>query len=148
MPARSLSSSPVNLVKLAVGVPSLEEFESRVEARRRAGSGMQVWTRSFPKRADEVIGVGSLYWVVAGLVAARQPILAIEADSYADGSRCARIEVEPVLIRVAAIRMRPFQGWRYLEPTASPADLGGTGAAGLDALPPAVLRELRELCLV
>ena len=83
-------------MKLAVGVPSLEEFEDRIEARRRSGSGMQVWTRSFPKRADDVVGAGSLYWVVAGLLSARQPILTIEEDTYNDGSRCARIEVEPV----------------------------------------------------
>ena len=85
------------MMKLAVGVPSLEAFESRIEARRVSGTGMQVWTRSFPKRADDVIGTGSLFWVVAGLLSARQPIITIEEDTYDDGSRCARIELEPIL---------------------------------------------------
>lgn len=141
-------SSPVNLMKLAVGVPSLEAFEDRVTARRHAGAGMQVWTRSFPKRADDAVGSGSLYWVVAGLLSARQPIVAIEEDTYDDGSRCARIEVEPTLIRVAPLRMRPFQGWRYLEPTAAPADIKGVAADGIESLPAEILRELRALCLV
>lgn len=148
MPLRRTPSSPVNLMKLAVGVPSLDEFEARIEARRNAGTGMQIWTRSFPKRADDVIGSGSLYWVVAGLLSARQPILTIEEDTYADGSRCARIDVEPVLIRISPLRTRPFQGWRYLEPAAAPADLRQVDATGIEALPPEVLRDLRELCLV
>ena len=148
MPARALSHSPVNLMKLAVGVPSLEAFEERIEARRDAGVGMQVWTRSFPKRAGDVIGTGSLYWVVAGLLSARQTIITIEEDTYDDGSRCARIEVEPVLIRVSPVRIRPFQGWRYLEPAAAPADLSAAPVVMADQMPPALLRELRDLCLV
>ena len=135
-------------MKLAVGVPSLEEFEDRIEARRRSGSGMQVWTRSFPKRADDVVGAGSLYWVVAGLLSARQPILTIEEDTYNDGSRCARIEVEPVLIRISPLRMRPFQGWRYLQPEAAPADLPQVGSTGPMILPAELLRDLRALCLL
>ena len=140
--------SPVHLMKLAVGVPSLDEFESRIEMRRLSGNRMQVWTRSFPKRADEVVGTGSLFWVVAGLLSARQTIVAIEEDTYDDGSRCARIEVEPVLIRISPLRMRPFQGWRYLQPEAAPTDLDRGGMNAAATLPPALARDLRELCLL
>ncbi len=148
MKLRAGPSSPVHLIKLAVGVPSLEAFESRIDARRLAGAGMQVFTRSFPKRADDVIGTGSLYWVVAGVLSARQPVLTIEEDTYDDGSRCARIEVEPVLIRVSPVRMRAFQGWRYLQPAAAPGDVRERDATGLGALPAGMLNDLRELCLV
>lgn len=135
------------MMKLAVGVPSFEAFESRVELRRLAGAGMQVWTRSFPKRAGDVIGEGSLYWVIAGLLSARQTIITIEEDTYDDGSRCARIEVEPVLIRVSPVRTKPFQGWRYLQPAAAPPDVRMVEASGIEALPASVLRDLKELCL-
>ena len=108
---------------------------------------MTVWTRSRPKRADAVLAAGSLYWVVAGLVALRQRVLAIEEDTYADGTRCARFELDLEPVRVVPVRMRPFQGWRYLEPAKAPPDLR-MAAAGLDALPPEVLGKLRELCLV
>ncbi len=140
--------SLVHLQKLAVGVPNLEAFEARIEARRLAGRGMQVWTRSLPKRAADVVGAGSLYWVVAGMLSVRQRVLAIEADRYEDGSSCARIEVEPVLIRVSPRPLRPFQGWRYLEPIKAPPDLGAEEAGGLDALPPEIARHLRALCLL
>ncbi len=113
----------VHLTKLAVGVPSLDAFEARVQARREAGQGMQVWTRSLPKRAADVLRSGSLYWVVAGLLSARQRVLAIEEDRYDDGSRCCRIEVEPSLVRVSPLPVRPFQGWRYLLDTKAPPDL-------------------------
>ena len=148
MRLRAADPSPVHLQKLAVGVPTLEAFEARVQARREAGNGMQVWTRSLPKRAEEIVGDGSLFWVVAGMMAARQRVLAIEEDTYDDGSRCARIEVEPVLIRVSPRSMRPFQGWRYLDPVKAPADLVDAEAIGLDSLPPEVFRQLRELCLL
>jgi len=138
----------MHLIKLAVGVPSVEAFEARVAARREAGEGMTVWTRSLPKRAGQVLGGGSLYWVVTGSIAVRQRVLAIEEDSYDDGTRCARFELEPEFVRVAPTRMRPFQGWRYLDPAKAPPDLRMSTAAGLDALPPAVLGKLRELCLV
>ena len=90
----------VHLTKLAVGVPTLEEFEERIARRRERGEPMHVWTRSFPKRATEVVAAGSLYWVVAGSLAARQRVLAIEEDHYQDGSRCTRIDVETRLVRV------------------------------------------------
>jgi len=148
MRLRAADPAPVHLIKLAVGVPSVEAFEARVNARRESGNGMQVWTRSFPKRAVEVLEQGSLFWVVAGLVAVRQRVTAIEQDTYDDGSHCCRIEVEPELVRVTPIRMRPFQGWRYLDGAKAPPDLQAAMATGLDTLPPEVFRELRELCLV
>lgn len=148
MRLRAEPETDLHLIKLAVGVPNLDAFETRVAARRAAGDGMQVWTRSLPKRAADVLRAGSLFWVVTGLVAARQRVLAIEEDRFDDGSRCCRIDVEPVLIRVAPLPMRPFQGWRYLEAAKAPPDLTSADAAGLHDLPPQVYRELRELCLL
>lgn len=138
----------VHLIKLAVGVSSLEAFEKRVAERRESGIGMQVWTRSFPKRSAAILSSGSLFWVVCGTLAARQRVIGIEKDIRQDGSRCTRIDVEPVLVRVMPRAVRPFQGWRYLDPAATPADLPQVESSGLAHLPPDVLRHLRELCLV
>ncbi len=143
-----LQPASLHMTKLAVGVPSLEAFEARVKARQEAGEGMAIRTRSHPKRAEQVVATGSLYWVVAGLVAVRQRVLAIEEDTYADGSRCARIELDLGIVRVVPQRVRPFQGWRYLEPAKAPPDLTRLAVSGLDALPPEVFSKLRELCLV
>ena len=59
MRLRAAGPSPVHLIKLAVGVPSVDAFEARVAARRGSGDGMQVWTRSFPRRAAEILAFRS-----------------------------------------------------------------------------------------
>ena len=40
-----------------------------------------------PKRRDEVIDGGSLYWVIKGLVQVRQPLLDIAEGTKDDGTR-------------------------------------------------------------
>jgi len=45
--------------------------------------------------------------------------------------------------------MRPFQGWRYLDPKDAPPDLGqSAGGDGIADLPPHLRRELAELALI
>lgn len=138
----------LHLTKLAVGVPTLEAFETRVAQRRETDGIMSVRTRSFPKRAAAIVGQGSLYWVVAGLLAARQIVRDIAEDTYDDGSRCTRIDLEPTLIRIVPRSVRPFQGWRYLEADAAPPDLAATDWTHALDLPPTMARDLRELCLL
>ena len=139
----------LHLVKLAVGVRDFDELSALVEARGRAGASYPILTRNHPRRSGEVLAGGSLYRVVAGSIVARQRILDIAEDARPDGSRCARIELAPDLVRVVPRPMKPFQGWRYLEAAAAPADLPPPGAAtGLEALPAALRRELEQLCLI
>ena len=57
--------------------------------------------------------------------------------------------LDPNSCRVAARPVKAFQGWRYLTPADAPADLTALDQGnGADALPPALLRELRALCLM
>ena len=76
-----------------------------------------------PRRRDEVLDGGSLYWVIRHEVRLRQRIAAIEADETADGRSCALLILDPVLVPTEPIPRRPFQGWRYLEPGDAPRDL-------------------------
>ena len=90
-----------------------------------------------------------MYWVIAGAMVVRQRITDIVEDQYEDGSRCAAILLDPVLVPVAGRRTKPFQGWRYLTAADAPADLGaGAPAGGVDELPAALRQELRALGLL
>ena len=112
----------VNLLKLCVGAESVEDLAGWQAQRFGEGTACHV-TRMWPRREAEVLAGGSLYWVIKGLVLCRQRIVGLEERMGADGiSRCA-ILLDPAIRRTEAMPKRPFQGWRYLDPGAAPADL-------------------------
>ena len=125
------------MIKLCVGVSEVEWLENRVAN----GTPLIVHTRMTPKRASELEDGGSLYWVIKGTVACRQPILDVKTLGEGKASRC-EITLEPRVVRTAPLGRRPFQGWRYLEGKDAPVDL--TSAEATD-LPDDLARELREL---
>ena len=102
---------------------------------------------AFPKRADEVIGGGSLYWIIKGYVRARQRILSIERSKDSEATKkCAFVLdnlVVPTVLRIA----RPIQGWRYLEPAGAPLDQDQKTMEMVD-MPEEMARELRNLGLI
>lgn len=103
-------------------------------------------TRMWPKREAEVLSGGSLYWVIKGVVLARQRIIGLEKVQGSDGiDRCALV-LDREVIRTEAAPRRPFQGWRYLDPADSPRDLP-KGRAADDALPPELAQALAEIGL-
>jgi hypothetical protein len=144
---------PLNLVKLCVGVDTLEDLKSHVEARlaaaRARGEPAEQGhvTRVRPVRADEILSGGSLYWVIRGNVQVRQRILRLDEALGADGITRCRIVLEPLFVSTHWQPRRPFQGWRYLKPEDAPQDLG-EGGEDLEALPPDLRRELAMLGLM
>jgi hypothetical protein len=139
----------LHLAKLAVGardVADLREFQAE---RIKNRPPLRHRTRHFPRRSAEVVDGGSIYWVVAGAMIVRQRIVDIVNDKHDDGSACAALVLDPALVAVAGRLMRPFQGWRYLQPEDAPPDLARMPrGAGEAALPPAMRRELRALGLI
>ena len=105
-------------------------------------------TRMTPKRDEEILAGGSLYWVIRGEIAAREKIIAIEPFRDKDGIGRCRLVMQPKVIAVSPRPMRPFQGWRYLTEDAAPADLGKSAARGVAAMPEPLRRELRDLGLL
>jgi hypothetical protein len=144
----------VHLIKLAVGIESIDHLrerqKQRIAERKAAGDGpvLRILTRNTPRRGDELLDAeGSLYWVIKGRVLVRQKITAIEPATASDSTpRCA-IHLDRKLVRVRSKRSRPFQGWRYLEPENAPPDLPA-GAAAEREPPPEMAAELRELGLI
>jgi len=145
---------PLHLIKLAVGCDSVKELKSWVAERMRTAKkqGLPLRhvhvTRMTPKRIDEILAGGSLYWVIRGEIAAREKIVAIEPFRDKDGIGRCRLAMQPKVIAVSPRQMRPFQGWRYLSEDAVPADLGKSAAAIVAAMPEQMRRELRDLGLL
>ena len=142
----------VHLIKMAVGIDSLEELADyqRRSAIRRADGRMACRhrTRHAPKREAELLDGGSLYWVIKRQIMARQEILGFEPLEIEGQTHCL-IHLNPEVVPVLPLPRRPHQGWRYLDGADAPPDMGGEGAgAGLADLPPALLKELRALCLL
>ena len=95
-----------------------------------------------PRREAELLDGGSLYWVIRGLVLARQRLVALEPRVGADGiTRCA-LRLDPGLARTLPQPRRAFQGWRYLRPEDAPADLP---AGPESAMPTRLALDLAEI---
>lgn len=138
---------PLNLVKLAVGIDDVKELAAVQKARRKERGRYGFFTRNMPKRVEELLDGGSIYWVVKGQIRVRQRLKKFHPMADDQGRPYVIIEYYPKPILVRPRRMRPFQGWRYLEGANVPPDLP-TGAKGDDALPEALADELRELGLL
>lgn len=142
----------LNILKLCVGCESIPDLESWIEENRllhqRLGRPYRQThtTRMVPKRIDEIVDGGSLYWVIKGRIAARQRIEAIEPFTGEDGvSRC-HLVLEPVVVPVQLRPCRPFQGWRYLAAKDAPRDIA-SGNSPAD-MPEAMREDLRALGLL
>jgi hypothetical protein len=131
----------LHLIKLCVGADTPEDLRAWRAARALAGHRPVVHTRHTPKRAAEILAGGSLFWVFKGVVLIRQPVLAIETIEQGARRRC-EIRLDDEMIETAPQPRRAFQGWRYLEATDAPADLG---ASADGEVPLELARRLREL---
>jgi len=144
------NQSYINLVKLCVGIDSVEhlqEWRAQKAAEALAGGLAYVsshTTRMWPKQEDALLQGGSLYWVIRGAIQIRQKITGFEEVIGGDGIRRCKIVMHPELIRTQSALRRPFQGWRYLRPEESPADLSAGGEYS-ESLPVVMAQELSEL---
>src|ERR687893_3308246 len=136
---------PLHLIKLCVGCDSITDLEEWIEENRshhrRLGRDYEQThtTRMVPKRVDELLDGGSLFWVIKGQVAARQKLLNVRPFTDADGIGRCHLVLEPKVVAVEPRPYRPFQGWRYLEGKDAPGDLGA-GATGLGEMPESLRR--------
>jgi hypothetical protein len=135
----------VNLIKLCVGVVSLADLTSRIDARQSTET--RHVTRMWPKRAAELLDGGSLYWVIKGAVQARQRIIALDEVIGDDGIRRCGIRLDARLIHTQTAPKRPFQGWRYLARENAPPDLPQVRAHDTD-IPASLNLALAEIGVI
>jgi hypothetical protein len=143
----------LNLIKLCVGCDSVKELQGwikqRIADKKKRGETPEHihTTRMMPKRCDELLDGGSLYWVIRGNMQARQRLLAIRPFRDGDGVRRCRLVLDPEVTPTEWHPRRAFQGWRYLTLEDAPRDLGAA-RAGLRKLPPELRRDLADLGLL
>lgn len=131
----------LHLTKVAVGCPDIETL-ARLQHGRWGDDACSL-TRFMPKRAEELIG-GSLFWIIAHRLVARQAIVSLAMVTTEWGTKC-RIGLAAGPVAVEVTPKRAHQGWRYLEAEAAPRDAGLVEG---DALPLGMVRDLQSLWLI
>jgi hypothetical protein len=143
----------LHLMKLAVGCDSVADLtawiKQRLKQKKARGEKPEHihTTRMVPKRMDELLDGGSLYWVIRGQIACREELIAIRPFVDKDGVGRCRLVLRPKVIVVEPRPFRAFQGWRYLQAKDAPRDLDRV-APGARHMPEELRRELRELGLL
>jgi len=149
----------VHLQKLCVGIGTIQELVQYRDdlAKRLKKSGRpledQHWTRHRPKRDEEILDGGSLFWIIKGSLCVRQRILRLEDVEDEAGKPYCAIVYDPTVILTEPRPRRAFQGWRYLEAADAPPDLPDQKgalrrAADAAEMPEEMARELRVLGLL
>jgi hypothetical protein len=144
---------PLHLIKLSVGTDSVEDLEDWIkrklkEKKKRGQKAERIHTtRMVPKRTEELLAGGSIYWVIRGQIMCRERILDIRPFVDKDGIGRCRLVLDPKCVLVEPRPFRAFQGWRYLQDKDAPRDLD-RAAPGAAAMPEPLRRELRELGLL
>lgn len=142
----------LHLLKLCVGCESVEDLEGwifeRLAEKKCNGLPLEQYhtTRMVPKRVDELLAGGSLYWIIKGGVQCRQSILDVRPFTDSEGIGRCHLVLANEVIRTQWQPRRPFQGWRYLQAADAPGDLAAAGA--VEEMPPALQKELAELGLL
>ena len=136
----------LHLIKLAAratGVDDLINWQTYV---RETHGELFHTTRMMPKRVNELLNNGSIYWVIKRKIRVRQTILDIQPFTDEAGIKRCHIFLDPELIATRQQSRRPFQGWRYLETENAPDDMPVSDED--TPMPPELLSELRELGLL
>ncbi len=139
--------SKLHLIKLSVGSESVDSLRAWQAGRLEQLGQIYHQTRMMPRRAEELLDGGSIYWVIRGQVRCRQRLLDIETVHDQEGQRFARLILEQELHRTVNRPHRPFQGWRYLKPEDAPLDLSDA-PEGIADMPEEMRAELKELGLI
>lgn len=143
----------VHLLKLCVGCDTIQDLkdwqEDRLRQLKRKREPVELYHRTLqtPKRRDQVLDGGSLYWVIKGFVLVRQRILDLRPGRKDDGTPCCAIVYDEELVATRPQARRAFQGWRYLPAADAPSDLRVVEDDDGE-MPQAMRADLRELRLI
>ena len=112
----------VHLKKLCVGAKDVDDlYRRQTFIREKYNETIQI-TRMYPKRYEELINGGSIYWIFKGYIRARQNILDMNRYIGEDKINRCKIFLSEDIILTVPKKSRPFQGWRYLKNNDTPND--------------------------
>ena len=100
-----------------------------------------------PRRVSDLLDNGSIYWVIKRQIRVRQQITDIEEFVDDQGIRRCHLHLDPALVLTRLQARRPFQGWRYLNPTDSPSDLNAM-RQNEEPLPPSLAGALADIGVI
>lgn len=113
----------IHMVKLCVGADDIDDLVAWQTRLMKTLPNPVHHTRMTPKKAEDLLSGGSIYWVIRRAIRVRQRIIDIRAVNDREGRGMCELVFDPELIQTRAQPKRPFQGWRYLKPNDAPADL-------------------------
>ncbi len=140
----------LHLIKLSVGTDSVADMKSwqsqRLKHLKAQGEKAELIhvTRHMPRRAEEILNGGSIYWVIKGFVLGRQKIIDLRCVKKNGIDHCG-IVYDKKFVTVRSQPKKAFQGWRYFDAKDAPPDAQGDYD---EDLPETLKRELRELGLL
>ena len=141
----------LNLLKPALRAKDIITLREKQSAFYTSYDGIicyPVWTSRRPTRMKELLNGGSVYWIINKFIRCRQDIVGYEVlETDPDEKPQYLIYSDATLIETQPIERKPFQGWRYLEASNTPPDIGAVSAN--DSLPPDDMADaLREAGLL
>jgi hypothetical protein len=133
---------PLNMTRVAYGAEDVSNLRQRLAAYTSDGE-VRLTTRYLPKRHAEMAG-GSLFWIIKHTLIGRSPLIGFMDN----GEGRTWIRIRPELIAIRSYPKRAHQGWRYLEESDAPTDLGAGESEAQEHMPPKMLGELVRMGLV
>lgn len=113
----------IHMVKLCVGADDIDHLVAWQARLMKTLPNPVHHTRMTPKKAEDLLSGGSIYWVIRRAIRVRQRIIDIRGVNDREGRAMCELVFDPEVIRTRAQPKRPFQGWRYLKPNDAPTDL-------------------------
>lgn len=117
----------LHILKPAAGIGTIEQLKHVISRYSYddpdLGHIMHMSSRNTPRRADELLNGGSVFWIIKRAIVARAPLVAIREDERRDGRKGCQMCIRPEVILTVPQPKRSFQGWRYLKAEEAPADL-------------------------
>lgn len=139
----------LHLIKSAVGISNVSELLSRQKIFLEDYGRVFNITRYSPKRSDEILDGGSMYWIISRQIRARQKILGIEKfKSNNNKTEKTALVLDKKIYLTIPVPRRPHQGWRYLEDSQAPPDINNEQSEQTRKLPENLVLELRNLGLI